>query len=47
MSGRTLLAKVKNMWNKLLGEAAETKAVHELKRHLDLFQEKREIQGFL
>lgn len=39
--------KVINMWNKLPGEAAETKAVHELKRHLDLFQEKRGIRGFL
>lgn len=34
------------MWNKLLGEAAETKIAHELKRHLDLFQEKRGFQGF-
>lgn len=35
------------MWNKLPGEAAETKAVHELKRHLGLFQEKGGIWGFL
>lgn len=35
------------MWNKLPGEAAETNVVDELKRHLDVFQEKRGMQGFL